>query len=119
MAVAPPTRWPRRVGDKVGDGVALQWRPGGGVDVWRCAETTVKVVVLPVTNSTSFSGAELHGGPGGPRTTGAYQAHRYRKIQSDRIRTSERPWPPQIRPAAVLRSFVFLRAAAMRPFVSP
>jgi len=54
------------------------------------------------------SGAELHGGPGGPRTTGEYQAHRYREIQSDRIR-----------PAAVLRSFVILRAAAMRPFVSP
>ena len=60
------------------------------------------------TSAPPGAGAELHGGPGGPRTTGAYQAHRYRKIQSDRIR-----------PAAVLRSFVILRAAAMRPFVSP
>ena len=46
-----PTRWLQRVGDKVGDGVALQWRPGGGVDVRRCAEAVVKAVVLPVAHN--------------------------------------------------------------------
>jgi hypothetical protein len=46
---------------------------------------------------------------------GTYKARRYRKIQIGYVRPSVRG---RIRPTAVLRSFVFLRAAAMRTFVS-